>query len=373
VETNLDFDLIVIGGGPAGSSAAITSARSGQRVLLLERGRFPRHKVCGEFVSAESLELLGWLLGETVPELVRTSLLLSAGRLFVDGHVLNVAIKPRAASIARYELDSALWNAAEQAGAHLLAQTTVQRIDGIGPFRVQTSAGEFCARALINASGRWSNFSQTELVGASRWMGLKAHMRGESDSTVDLYFFDGGYCGVQPVLGGDGESLVNVCALLRTAASVTWDDLFARHPLLYSRSRSWRPVFPSLSTFPIIFREPRPASDGVLNVGDAAAFVDPFVGDGIALALRGGNMAARCLLPYLRGESTLDTASREYSRSYRRQLRPVYRSSSLLRRLTGLPRALRIPILSICERRPSIAQHFMQATRARTFVAEENL
>jgi flavin-dependent dehydrogenase len=55
-------DLIVIGGGPAGTSAAITCARSGARVLLLERGRFPRQKVCGEFVSAESLALLADLL-----------------------------------------------------------------------------------------------------------------------------------------------------------------------------------------------------------------------------------------------------------------------------------------------------------------------
>src|SRR5271167_3512726 len=56
------YDLIVIGGGPAGTSAAITCSRSGARVLLLERGHFPRHKVCGEFVSAESLGLLADLL-----------------------------------------------------------------------------------------------------------------------------------------------------------------------------------------------------------------------------------------------------------------------------------------------------------------------
>jgi flavin-dependent dehydrogenase len=56
------YDLIVVGGGPAGTSAAITCARHGARVLLLERGQFPRHKVCGEFVSAESLELLSDLL-----------------------------------------------------------------------------------------------------------------------------------------------------------------------------------------------------------------------------------------------------------------------------------------------------------------------
>ena len=58
----MSYDLAIIGGGPAGTSAAISAARQGARVLLLERGRFPRHKVCGEFVSAESLTLLKDLL-----------------------------------------------------------------------------------------------------------------------------------------------------------------------------------------------------------------------------------------------------------------------------------------------------------------------
>jgi flavin-dependent dehydrogenase len=373
VETNVDFDLVVIGGGPAGSSAAITAARSGMRVQLVERGRFPRHKVCGEFVSAESLELLGWLLGETAPGLIRNSLPLSAGRLLMDGRTLHISVNPSAASISRYDLDFALWNAAERAGARVLAQITVQKIDGVGPFAVHTSAGEFHARAVINASGRWSNITRTELPDSgTRWLGFKGHMRGESASTVDLYFFDGGYCGVQPVRGADGEPLVNVCALMQTGAPASWDDLFVRHPLLDSRSRKWQPVFSPLSTFPIIFRKPRPVADGMLNVGDAAAFVDPFVGDGIALALRGGNIAARCLLPYLRSECTMATAIQKYAENYRRQLRPVYRSSWFLRRLAGLPRALRAPILAIWERRPGIAQHFLQATRSRA-LAEENL
>ena len=65
------YDLIIIGGGPAGTSAAIFAARLGASVLLLERGRFPRHKVCGEFVSAESLSLLRDLLDHQYVALIR--------------------------------------------------------------------------------------------------------------------------------------------------------------------------------------------------------------------------------------------------------------------------------------------------------------
>src|SRR5262252_4580934 len=93
------FDLAVIGGGPAGTSAAITAARAGVRVLLLERGKLPRQRVCGEFVSAESLDLLAALLGHGVDaETVR----IPEARLFVDGSVISTPVAAPAASIARF-------------------------------------------------------------------------------------------------------------------------------------------------------------------------------------------------------------------------------------------------------------------------------
>src|SRR5438132_2739293 len=95
------YDLIIIGAGPAGSSAAISAARCGARVLLLERGRFPRHKVCGEFVSAESLGLLTNLLDGHYATLLQNAVRISKARLFLDGRTLQTAVHPPAASIAR--------------------------------------------------------------------------------------------------------------------------------------------------------------------------------------------------------------------------------------------------------------------------------
>jgi len=73
------YDLIVIGGGPAGAAAAIVAGGNGRRVLLLERGKFPRHKVCGEFVSAESLGLLKTLLDSQQSGLLRDAVSTSLG------------------------------------------------------------------------------------------------------------------------------------------------------------------------------------------------------------------------------------------------------------------------------------------------------
>src|SRR5947208_9456005 len=109
------YDLIVVGGGPAGTSAAISAVHRCASVLLLERGRFPRHKVCGEFVSAESLALLQALLDPRHASLLRDAIQIPDVRLFLDSRSLSTAVNPPAASIARLDLDLALWDSAERA------------------------------------------------------------------------------------------------------------------------------------------------------------------------------------------------------------------------------------------------------------------
>src|SRR5437016_13285886 len=110
------FDLVVVGGGPAGNAAAITAVRGGARVLLLERGRLPRHKVCGEFVSAESLELLGSLLHGQHLTVLNDAVRISRTRLYVDGRMIRAVVDPPAGSLARWDLDAACWESATLGG-----------------------------------------------------------------------------------------------------------------------------------------------------------------------------------------------------------------------------------------------------------------
>ena len=174
----MSYDLIIIGAGPAGTSAAISAARQGASVLLLERGRFPRHKVCGEFVSAESLGLLKDLLDLRHVRLMQDAIRIPRARVFLDGRTLQASVDPPAASIARLELDVALWQSARSAGVDARQQVTVQSIAGRGPFRIATSEGEFESQALVNASGRWSNLNQPRAengIPREKWLGVKAH------------------------------------------------------------------------------------------------------------------------------------------------------------------------------------------------------
>ncbi len=183
------FDLIVVGGGPAGSAAAITAARGGARVLLLERGRLPRHKVCGEFVSAESLELLGSLLHAGHLAVLTDGVRISRTRLYVDGRMIGAVIDPPAASIARFDLDAALWESAYLAGVDARQQVTVREIGGRGPFRICSSDGEFESRAVINASGRWSNLNGTAAAGRAEMGRVKGPLCRVITGSVRRFVF----------------------------------------------------------------------------------------------------------------------------------------------------------------------------------------
>jgi flavin-dependent dehydrogenase len=183
---------------------------------------------------------------------------------------------------------------------------------------------------------------------------------------VDLYFFDGGYCGVQPVdLTDEVEpsGRVNACAMVRTDVGLALPDVFARHSALLERSRGWKPLSTPVSTSPLVFREPQPDREGILMVGDAAGFVDPFIGDGISLALRSGSLAGECLIPFWGGGISLTEAVRDYRSTYERRLTPLFRTSSKLRRMLRLPKTVRIPILRLLEKTPAITRYLVSKTR----------
>lgn len=353
------FDVAVIGGGPAGTAAAITAARAGLDVLLLDRDNFPRPKVCGEFVSAESLALLASLLGEEHP-LLTASVSITAGRLFVGGGVVETRIEPPARSVPRYDLDHALWEAAASAGAQAYADQAVTRVHGEGPFQVITGRDEYLARALIHAAGRWSGLLRPlEPPHGPKWIGVKAHHETDVDqATVDLYFFRHGYCGVQPV----GPGVVNVCAMVRSDVATSVEAVLEKHPALKVRSLGLRRITEPVVTAPLLHEPPAPTGGTAMQVGDAAAFVDPFLGDGISLALQTGTRAARTLVPFVRGAISLHVAAERYAQEYRRDILPVFRHAARLRRILSVSQPFQ-PAVTGLLKVPHITEWFLRKTR----------
>jgi flavin-dependent dehydrogenase len=339
------FDLAVIGGGPAGSSAAITAARAGARIALFESRQFPRHKVCGEFVSAEALDVLARLLqpagssaGCAAPPGLETLLqnapVMGRTRLWLGNRMLEAAISPPAVSVTRYQLDWSLWRAAQAAGVECRDNCEVSALEGDGPFAVKAAVGTITSRALIVAAGRWSQFlTDRTLPAGPKWIGLKAHFREARPSlTTDLYFFRHGYCGVQPV----SEDVVNACAMVRSDVASSLPEVFRLHSRLHERSDAWQPMIPVVTTAPLFYRAPQPVRGHTAFVGDAAGFIDPFVGDGISIALRSGEAAAQYLRGFLAGECRLEESIAAYRREYSRQFAPLLAVAARVRGLLSL-------------------------------------
>ncbi|MCU1306255.1 MAG: dependent oxidoreductase [Acidobacteriaceae bacterium] len=357
------YDLAVIGGGPAGSAAAITARRAGAKVLLVDRSRFPRQKVCGEFVSSEALGLLRNLLShEFGTRLFESSVSIASARIFLDGQVVTARVRPAANSIPRFDMDHALWHSAAEIGAHVHEQTIVQSIEGDGPFELRTNNGSYSARGIVNATGRWSNLANVGVPTGSKWIGVKAHFAEDKPpQSVDLYFSPAGYCGVQPV----SAAAVNVCAMVRADVASSLPEVFNCETRLRERSVGWKQLTETVSTSPLIFRDPAPLDGNVLMAGDAAGFIDPFVGDGISMALHSGSMAASSLIRFFDGSRSLQVAAQDYADLYRRKLLPAFRNAARIRKIVSAPLVLRSAALAAMSF-PRLAEFLLNKTRART-------
>ena len=340
----MKFDIAVIGAGPAGSAAAIVAARRGFNTVLFEAGSYPRHKVCGEFVSAEAADVLRFL----VPN--QADLLLDAprvhrSRLHYRGRTTELKIDPPAYSIPRYVLDESLWRAAADHGVNCV-RASVENVSTEAECTLTTSAGEYRVASVVNASGKWSRLNQE--IRGDPWLGLKAHYRGEADDAVDLYFYGGGYCGVQSL----GNGLLNACALVKQGTARTLNDVFACDADLRARSRNWRAITETYATAPVYLGMGSLTRGEILQAGDAAGFVDPFVGDGISLALRSGVLAG----------ANVGVPAAEYRRFYTEAFGGIFRSARTARTLLESSEASRS--LSVAAMRfPPVANWVMRRTR----------
>ena len=262
--------ILVMGGGLAGAAAAIAARRQGAAVTIVEKSRFPRHKVCGEFLSPRVLEIFESLgiaseFQAQSPAIMRRVVLNFAGR------EKRFSLPCPAFGLSRYQLDDFLLSTARGLGACVVSERPSGSFD-----------------RTILATGRTQSAPK-----GNRLFGFKAHFSGSANDAVELYFFGEGYVGVNPVEGG----LTNVCGLAPESTmrehGFDTDSLVDSVPALRERLGPLRRQMDWLRVGPVIFanRFSEMPEPGEYRAGDALSFVDPFTGSGMLGALLSGRAA----------------------------------------------------------------------------------
>ncbi|WP_017667834.1 FAD-dependent monooxygenase [Sandarakinorhabdus sp. AAP62] len=287
---------LIVGGGLAGAAAAIDLAHAGLPSLLLEREAHAHDKICGEFLSGEAVAALA---GLGVDARALGAEPITRVEIHAGHREASAALPFPALSLSRRVLDEALLQHAAAVGTEVQRGVSVRGLmDGMA----QTTAGDISASALLLASGKHDVRGLPRPDGPDE-IGFKMYFRDAALSrrlagTVAVTFFDGGYAGLQPVEGGR----LNLCLLVDGAhyrQLGSWPALLARlvtEPALAALADA-EPLLPrplAISRVPYGHLVGTP-TDGLWRLGDQAAVIPSFCGDGMAIALESGRLAAAML------------------------------------------------------------------------------
>ena len=387
------WDAVVVGAGPAGSVTAMLLARRGARVLLLDRARFPRDKPCSEYLTPETTRVLerlgGGILGDveakaparlTGMKLVTPDGTEAVGR-FRPGPGYAPP-RPYAFALPRTTFDQVLVEAAVSAGVELREAVAVEDLareaGTVGGVVVRESGSgkreAIRARVVIGADGLRSVVARRlgfRRSGPPRRIAYSAHVADVSGVTdlgeMHIGPRDRGYVGMGPI--GHGETTVAlVVPASRAAPELTRPEGFVRaldeFPKILGRYRADRFTRPILATGPFAQWSRRSVADGVLLVGDAADFFDPFTGQGIYSALTGAELAARVVGEALETETEGPLPARALE-PYRRGRWRAFAGKWVLERLIGFgvgSPGLATRVVKRLARRPDLADLLVGAT-----------
>lgn len=373
----MQADLVVIGAGLAGSCLAAAVARRGWRVVLLERQRGPRHKVCGEFLSPEaqaSLHALG--LHATVAALAPAEIY-RAALISRQGQRLDMALPGVAWGVSRFRLDAALAQAAAQAGATVREGITgmalTQREDGY-EVGVRDGAAErtsISARTVVVACGRHAVPGlRPPQAAASRqkYVGVKCHYAGlQLPPEVRLYLFEGGYVGLSPIEGGQA----NLCLL---ASEEAFARVGGRVPAMLDAVAHAIPALARdlaggqrldasmVAVGAVDTTRPTVLWDQCARIGDAATMIPPLSGDGQAMAIHAAEICAPLVDDVLAGRRSLAAWQTIYAAAWHAAYDQPLRTARWLQALLGHPQ-ISAGLIGLGILLPNLAQQIVLATR----------
>ncbi len=305
-----DFDVIVIGGGLAGLTSAIHLAKANLKVLLIEKNSYPKHKVCGEYVSNEVLPYLK-SLGFNPFDFGAKQI--SNFELTTHNNKRITANLPLGGfGMSRYEMDFQLYQLALKNGVKVLQDTTIDVNFEADLFHVETKLNRsFQSKIVIGAFGKRSNldvkFQRKFITKKSPYLGVKIHVSGDfPEDKVALHNFKGGYCGVSKV----ENSHINLCYITDIEAFKKYKDINTFQEEVVFKNFNLKSLFQNstpqfeqpLTISQISFESKSPIENHMIMCGDTAGMIHPLCGNGMGMAIRSAQLASQLIIEYLHGK-----------------------------------------------------------------------
>ncbi len=312
------YDAVIIGAGPAGCASALFLHRAGYKVIVLDRALFPRDKVCGEFISpaADSiLEDLGVLssIEEENPERVRGVFISSYGgaELGIDYPPIEKGQKsPTSLSVPRFLLDNLLLKQLKNVGIKVLEEHSVDdfifdsgNVVGIKVKAPENHRLEITTKVVIDAGGRNAislrRLNLKNKIKNEGKIAIAAHWKNIRLPQAYCYMHVGspGYTGIAQV----ARDTINAVMITGTS-QIKGQNIteFYKNGIKQNKKRRALLAGAELAEEPrtvesLAFSVKAPKCGGLVLVGDAAGFIDPFTGEGIYLSLRSAQLAATTL------------------------------------------------------------------------------
>ncbi len=371
------YDVIIAGAGPAGSSLAIRLANARLSVLLVEQKKFPREKLCGEFISPECLVHFAELgLSADISASHGTPL---TETVFYSRSGKGVSVRSEwfgnadslALGLSRAEMDRLLVEQAKRVGVEVCEESTVNalltdkaRVCGV---KIKDKAGnilDVAAKLTVDATGRTRSLarklgSKAEHRSPAKYVAFKTHLSGArvAPGACEIYVYRGGYGGCNRVESG----LYNLCFIASSEDTKRLDSDAERvmREIVFTNKRARSAMEDAVVAKPWLAvpverfgRGDLVPADGMIAVGDAAAFIDPFTGSGILLAMESAKIAASAIIGSSAAGYEFERLAGIYKSNYSTAFDSRLRVCSMLRHAAFVPLLAEsmISVLSLNER-----------------------
>ncbi|MDP5081087.1 MAG: NAD(P)/FAD-dependent oxidoreductase [Winogradskyella sp.] len=325
--TNQNFDVIVIGGGLAGLTSAIHLAKGKFKVLLIEKNTYPKHKVCGEYISNEVLPYLDYL-GFNPFEFGAKKI----SNFELTTHY-NKSIKANLPlggfGMSRYEMDFQLYKLALKNGVEVIKDSVIDIDFESDQFTIKTKLNQqFQSKIVIGAYGKRSNldvkFKRKFITKKSPYLGVKMHVSGNfPEDKVALHNFKGGYCGVSKV----ENNHINLCYITDFETFKRYKDVEAFQNDVLFKNSALKTLFKNseaqfdqpLTISQISFETKNPIENHMIMCGDTAGMIHPLCGNGMGMAIRSAQLASQLIIDYLQGKiETRETLENQYAKEWQK-------------------------------------------------------